>query len=48
MNQKPKIKLVIDFFFFRLTNPMVQANETNVKLINTGIKAFARCDHRDI
>lgn len=27
---------------------VVLANEDNVKIINTGVKAFARCDHRNM
>lgn len=36
------------YFCSDAVKQFVQANESNVKLINTGIKVFARCDHRDM
>lgn len=36
------------YFCSDAVKQFVQANEKNVKIINTGVKVFARCDHRDM
>ncbi|XP_055298794.1 tRNA (cytosine(34)-C(5))-methyltransferase [Sitodiplosis mosellana] len=34
------------YFCSQAVKELVQANEENVKIINTGVRVFARCDHR--
>lgn len=36
------------YFCSDAVKDLVQANEANVKIINTGLKVFSRCDHRDM
>lgn len=36
------------YFCSKAVKDLVQANEENIKLINTGVRAFARCDHRQM
>lgn len=36
------------YFCSESVKELVQANDGNMKIINTGVKAFARCDHKDM
>lgn len=36
------------YFCSEAVKHVVQANEQNIKIINTGVKAFARCDNRNM
>lgn len=36
------------YFCSDAVKQLVLANEDNIKIINTGVKAFARCDHRNM